>query len=171
MNPSRRRLAVLTISLTLITLAGCGFQLRGSTPESRLAFASVYLDAPRGSPLERELRASIRSGGTQLGADAKSAEVTLRVLSQAEERKVLTLNAQGKVREFSLTYRVRFELADAENKKLLQPPEIALQSIMSYSEEQALAKEQEAVMTFEDLRRDAIAQIMRQLTYVKPVQP
>jgi LPS-assembly lipoprotein len=92
------------------------------------------------------------------------------VLSQAQEKKVLTLNAQGKVREFSLTYRVRFEVADGNNNKLLQPPEISLQSILSYSEEQALAKEQEERMTFEDLRRDAVAQIMRQLARVKPEQ-
>jgi LPS-assembly lipoprotein len=89
------------------------------------------------------------------------------VLSQAQEKKVLTLNAQGKVREFSLTYRVSFEVTDAKNNKLLQPPEIALQSILPYSEEQALAKEQEERMTFEDLRRDAVAQIMRQLARVK----
>ena len=165
MNSARRQL----VSLLLVApLAACGFHLRGSTPDSQLGFASVYLDAPRGSAIERELRSAIRSGDTQMAADAKSGAVTLRVLSQSEERKVLTLNAQGKVREFSLTYRVRFEVADPENRKLLLPPEIALQSILSYSEEQALAKEQEAVMIFNDLRRDAVSQIVRQLARVKP---
>jgi LPS-assembly lipoprotein len=159
-----------SILLLAMLLAGCGFQLRGSTPETRLGFESLYLDAPVGTPLERDLRTVLRASSTQLTADAKSAPVTLRVLSQDQEKKVLTLNAQGKVREFSLTYRVRFEVADASNKKLLQPPEIALQSILSYSEEQALAKEQEERMTFEDLRRDAVAQIMRQLARVKPEQ-
>lgn len=157
----------LSILLIAMLFAGCGFQLRGSTPETRLGFESLYLDAPIGTPLERDLRTVLRASSTQLTADAKSAPVTLRVLSQAQEKKVLTLNAQGKVREFSLTYRVRFEVADASNKKLLQPPEIALQSILSYSEEQALAKEQEERMTFEDLRRDAVAQIIRQLARVK----
>ena len=159
-----------SILLMAILLASCGFQLRGSTPETRLSFESLYLDAPVGTPLERDLRTVLRATSTQLTADAKSAPVTLRVLSQDQEKKVLTLNAQGKVREFSLTYRVRFEVADASNKKLLQPPEIALQSILSYSEEQALAKEQEERMTFEDLRRDAVAQIMRQLARVKSDQ-
>jgi LPS-assembly lipoprotein len=159
-----------SILLLAMLLAGCGFQLRGSTPETRFGFESLYLDAPVGTPLERDLRTVLRASSTQLTADAKSAPVTLRVLSQDQEKKVLTLNAQGKVREFSLTYRVRFEVADASNKKLLQPPEIALQSILSYSEEQALAKEQEERMTFEDLRRDAVAQIMRQLARVKPEQ-
>lgn len=167
MNKCTRGLFVLMMA-TLV--AGCGFQLRGSTPETRLAFESLYLDAPVGTPLERDLRTIIRAGNTPLAEDAKSAPVTLRVLSQLQEKKVLTLNAQGKVREFSLTYRVRFEVADAENRKLLQPPEIALQSILPYSEEQALAKEQEERMTFEDMRRDAVAQIMRQLARVKPEQ-
>ena len=165
MNSARRQL----VSLLLVApLAACGFHMRGTTPDSQMTFASIYLDAPKGSPIERELRSAIRSGDTQLAADAKSAAVTLRILSQAEERKVLTLNAQGKVREFSLIYRVRFEVAGPDNKKLLQPPEIALQSILSYSEEQALAKEQEAVMAFGDMRRDAVSQIMRQLARVKP---
>lgn len=162
------RISILLVIATQFT--ACGFQLRGSTPETRLGFETVYLDAPIGTPLERDLRTTLRASNTQLSADAKSARVTLRVLSQAQEKKVLTLNAQGKVREFSLTYRVRFEVADGNNNKLLQPPEISLQSILSYSEEQALAKEQEERMTFEDLRRDAVAQIMRQLARVKPEQ-
>ena len=131
----------LLFGLLTVQLAACGFQLRGTTPETRLAFESIYLDAPAGTPLERDLRTVIRTSNTQLSEDAKSAPVTLRVLSQAQEKKVLTLNAQGKVREFSLTYRVRFEVADSNNKKLLQPPEIALQSILSYSEEQARSEE------------------------------
>ena len=44
-------------------------------------------------------------------------------------------------------YRLRFEVTDASNKKLIQPQEIVLQSILSYSEEQALAKEQGVVRT------------------------
>ena len=165
MRHARRQFVTLLLAATL---AGCGFHLRGSTPDTQLAFASVYLDVPKGSPIERDLRSALRTGETQLASDAKSAPVTLRMLSQAQEKKVLTLNAEGKVREYSLTYRVRFEVADANNKKLLQPPEIVLQSILSYSEEQALAKEQEERITFDDLRRDAVGQIMRQLARVKP---
>ncbi len=165
MRHARRQLVTLLLAAPL---AGCGFHMRGSTPDTQLGFASVYLDAPAGSPIERDLRTAVRTGETQLASDQKSAAVTLRVLSQAQEKKVLTLNTEGKVREYSLTYRVRFEVADANNKKLLQPPEIALQSILSYSEEQALAKEQEERITFDDLRRDAVGQIMRQLARVKP---
>lgn len=161
---SRRALSVLILA----AVAGCGFHLRGSTPESRLSVESVYVEAPSGTPLERQLRSAVRSGGTRLATDPKSAAITLRILNEASERKILTLNAQGQVREFSLTYRVNFEVADTANRKLLPPNEIALQSLLSYSESQALAKETEEKMTFDDLRRDAVSQIMRQLSRVRP---
>lgn len=161
---TRRALSVLLLA----SLAGCGFHLRGSTPDSRLAFESVYVEAPSGTPLERELRGAVRTGGTRLAVDPKAATVVLRILNEARERKILTLNAQGQVREFSLTYRVNFEVANAANRKLLPASEIALQSVLSYSESQALAKETEERMTFDDLRRDAISQIMRQLARVQP---
>lgn len=170
MNPNRRLLTAAAALLT-IALSGCGFHLRGTTPDSRLSFDSVYLDAPRGTPLERELRGAILSqGNTALATEQKSAAVTLRILSEGQEKKILTLNAQGQVREYSLLYRVNFEVADKDNKKLLTPNELALQAFLSYSESQALAKETEERMTYNDLRRDAVSQIMRQLSRIKPEQ-
>jgi len=153
----RRSLLAATAALAIasaLPLAGCGFHLRGSTPDSRLQFESVHLVASKGTPLERELRGAILAQGATLAADPKEAAVTLRIVSEAQEKKILTLNAQGQVREFSLTYRL--------------PEEIALQSYLSYSESQALAKETEERMTYIDLRRDAVNQVMRQLARVKP---
>ena len=166
MNRARRH---FTAALLAVTLAGCGYRLRGSAPVSQLAFESIYLDAPYGSPLERDLRTSIRSQRTaKLIDDPKAATVLLRVLDDKQERKVLTLNSQGQVREYSLTYRIRYEVADSKNNKLLPATEIALQTILSYSESQVLAKEQEEKLIFDDLRRDAVSQIMRQLAQVTP---
>ncbi len=169
MIKQRRSLLAATAALAIAsTLAGCGFHLRGSTPDSQLQFDSVHLAATKGTPLERELRGAILSQGATLTSDPKDAAVTLRIVSEAQEKKILTLNAQGQVREFSLTYRLRFEVADKDNRKLLVPEEIALQSYLSYSESQALAKEAEERMTYIDLRRDAVNQVMRQLARVKP---
>ena len=165
MNPARRRIAAALLALPL---AGCGYHLRGSLPDTQLPFESVYLDAPSGTLLERNLRTAIRSQRTaKLIDDPKAAAISLRVLDDKQERKVLTLNSQGQVREFSLTYRIRYEVADKDNRKLLEPTEIALQTILSYSESQVLAKEQEEKLIFDDMRQDAVAQIMRQLAQVK----
>ena len=162
-------LAALAIASAL-PLAGCGFHLRGSTPDSRLRFESVYVSGAQGTPLDRDLRGAVIAQGATLATDQKSAAVTLRILSDSQERKTLTLNAQGQVREFTLNYRLRFEVVDRNNRKLLTPEEIVLQSYLSYSESQALAKEIEEKLTYIDLRRDAVNQVMRQLVRLKPAQ-
>ncbi len=170
MNKQRRTmLAALAIASALL-LAGCSFHLRGSTPDSHMQFESVYLSAPKGTPLERELRSAIVTQGATLATSQKDAQVTLRILSDVQEKKTLTLNAQGQVREFYLNYRLRFEVVDKNNRKLLTPEEIVLQSYLSYSESQALAKEIEERLTYIDLRRDAINQVMRQLSRLQPAQ-
>ena len=164
---SSRRLWIS--ALMTLPLAACGFQLRGSRPDAKLEFSSVHLEATSGSPIERDLRtALLAQGNTVLATDRKSADVTLRILQENQEKKVLTINAQGQVREFSLLYRLRFDVLDKENGVLLEPTELALQTFMSYSESQALAKETEERLIYSDLRADAVSQVMRRLSQIKP---
>ena len=123
------------------------------------------------SPLERELRTAIISQGTTaIATDRKSADVTLRILSEQQEKKVLTINAQGQVREFSLIYRLRFDVIGQDATQLVSDTELALQTFMSYSESQAVAKETEERLIYNDLRADAVSQIMRRLAQIKPEQ-
>lgn len=167
MIPARR--TVLSLML-LAPLGACGFHLRGSQGDFRLPFATLYLDVQRKSAIERELRSAVLGqDGITLTTEAKSAEATLRILSENEEKKILTLNAQGQVREYSLLYRLSFEVKDSDGKTLLEPTELALQTSMAFSESEVLAKETEERMIFTDLRNDAINQLMRRLTLLKPV--
>ena len=167
MTPRRLILCLLLLA----SLSACGFQLRNSRPDSRLPFTTLYLDVARNSQLERDLRSAILAQeGTKLMGDAKSAAATVRIVSEAEERKILTLNANGQVRELSLLYRLRYEVKETDGTVLLKPTELALQAFMSYSEAQALAKETEQKMIFSDLRSDAINQMIRQMAQLKPTQ-
>ena len=154
-----------------LPLTACGFQLRGSRADAKLPFSSINLEIGKNSPLERELRTAIISQGTTaIATDRKSADVTLRILSEQQEKKVLTINAQGQVREFSLIYRLRFDVIGQDATQLVSDTELALQTFMSYSESQAIAKETEERLIYNDLRADAVSQIMRRLAQVKPTQ-
>ena len=141
-----------------------------ASPRYRPGLMAVGTVTDAYQPLERELRSAIVTQGAALATSQKDAQVTLRILSDVQEKKTLTLNAQGQVREFYLNYRLRFEVVDSKNRKLLTPEEIVLQSYLSYSESQALAKEIEERLTYIDLRRDAVNQVMRQLVRLQPPQ-
>ncbi|MEY4467347.1 MAG: hypothetical protein RIR21_1140, partial [Pseudomonadota bacterium] len=71
---------------------------------------------------------------------------------------------------FSLLYRLRFDVIGKENAQIVNDTELALQTFMSYSESQAVAKETEERLIYNDLRADAVSQIMRRLAQIKPEQ-
>tara|TARA_S200000501_G_C20761276_1_gene716238 strand:- start:182 stop:691 length:510 start_codon:yes stop_codon:yes gene_type:complete len=158
---------LIQILIVIFILSGCGFKIRGSSGTNELKFNTIFVETGRGKSLNRELkRAIISYGSASLVNTDALAEIIIRILSEKKEKKILTLNSQGQVREYSLIYRLIFEIENRKKEKLLAPTELALQTFMSFSESQALAKEVEEKMIYNDLRRDAVSQIIRQLSQI-----
>jgi LPS-assembly lipoprotein len=137
-----QRRTLLTL-LPAAVLAGCGFRLRG-VPE--FAFSSLYIAAPTGSSLARELQRTLDGSGSQLkvlrnAADLPTAQVVIDILSEQRDRVVVGQNASGQVREVQLRLRVKFRLRTQGSVELIPETEIQQQRDMTYSETQALSKE------------------------------
>jgi LPS-assembly lipoprotein len=157
------------LALAAALLAACGFQLRGSGATAALPFTSIYLVNP-GTPLGIEMRRAIgNSGNTVITADARSAQAIVDVMTDLREKTILSLNSQGRVREYTLSYRVVFRVKDAKDNELLAPTEINLRRILSFNEAQVLAKESEEATLFRDMQSDMVQQILRRLAAIKPV--
>jgi len=162
-----QRRAVLALSTALV-LSACGFQLRGSNGRSTLPFKTIYIGAAETSPLSIELRRYIRaSGDTTVVTDLKQADAIIEVLNENRERATLTLNTQGRIREYSLYYRVKFRVKDSKDKELLAPTEILLKRDISFNESQVIAKEKEEEMLYRDMQSDVVQQILRRLSALK----
>jgi LPS-assembly lipoprotein len=162
---SARRL--LACVLLAVTVAGCGFHLRGSGPGSSLPFTSIYLGFAETSPLGVELKRNIRAGsGTVIAPDAQSAQAVLEVLGETRDKVILSLNSQGRVREYALTYALRFRVRDREGRELLAPTEIALRRAITFNESQVLAKEAEEAFLYRDMQSDLVQQIIRRLAAI-----
>ena len=73
------------------------------------------------------------------------------------------MNTQGRIREYSLVYRLRFRVNGAGGKELIPPTELALKRDISFNESQAIAKEKEEDMLYRDMQSDAVQQILRRL--------
>lgn len=154
----------LSALLLAATLAGCGFHLRGSGPGSSLPFTSIYLGFPETSPLGVELRRNIRAGGgTVVATEPSSAQAVLEVLGETRDKVILSLNAQGRVREYALTYALRFRVRDRAGRELLAPTEISLRRAITFNESQVLAKEAEEAFLYRDMQSDLVQQIIRRL--------
>ena len=163
---------LLRAAIALVLMAGlsaCGFQLRGSSGQYSMPFRSIYLSFDEASPLGTELRRNLRGGdAVAVLSDPKGAEALFDVLGEARNKTILSLNTQGRVREYLLTYTLVFRVRDASGNELLGPTEINLKRPITFNETQVLAKESEEVLLYRDMQTDLVQQIMRRLAAVKP---
>lgn len=160
--------AVLAASLTL---SGCGFHLRGNSSHYTLPFPTIYVGLPESSPLAIDLKRNIRAnGGTTVVSSAKEADGVIEVLSNPEKTKtktILSLNSNGRVRQYLLTYNIVFRILDKQGKQLLGPTTITLTRPIDFNETQLLAKEQEEALLYKDMQTDLVLQMMRRIAAVK----
>lgn len=167
--PSKYLVRLLAAVLAAAVLAGCGFQLRGSNGQYNMPFASIWLSFNESSPLGTELKRNLRAGDTvRVVTDASKAEALFDVISESRSKAIQSLNSLGRVREYSLSYTLVFQVRDANNRQLLGPTEITLRRNIAFDESQVLAKESEEALLYRDMQADLVQQILRRLVAIKP---
>lgn len=170
----RRRAAMSMLALSFALLvSACGFQLRGSNGQYLLPFDAIYIGLPDTSPLAINLKRNIRSNGaTRIAPDAKAADAIVEVLSNPEKTRgktILSLNNNGRVREYQLSYNISFRVLDKLGNELLAPTNIALVRSITFDESQLLAKETEEALLYRDMQSDLVQQMIRRIAAIKPV--
>ena len=155
--------------LMALTLAACGFHLRGSNlKDVQFAFKSLYLKAPGETPFVVDLRRVLKSNNIELLPVADKADLVLEVVSEQTTKQILSLSGAGRVKEYQLFYRVSLRAYDNQQNDWLPAEEISLSRILPYDDEQVLAKEQEEAALYKDMRVDAVSQAVRRLIRAKP---
>jgi LPS-assembly lipoprotein len=161
---------LLALSLAVI-LAGCGFHLRG-TLSGNLPYKTMHIALPDTADvriwLERYINAS---GGTEIVEESKLAEATFQQLSDSRQKTILSVNAQGRVREYRLQMTYRFRVVNAKGQVLVPPNEISLSRDITFDDSNVLAKDLEEGLLWRDMNNDLVNQIMRRLSIVKPKNP
>ncbi len=160
----RAHLRILGLLLAL-TLAACGFQLRGI---ANLSFKTLCI---QGSTLtiSKDLKKSLAVNGVTVVTDADQADLLMETMGETTEKKILSLSGSvGVVREFELNYRVRFRLKDPSNETWGEVQTVSGRRDFSYDDSEALAKSYEEVMLYDDMRKDAVREILRRLIVQKP---
>ncbi|MDD2700619.1 MAG: LPS assembly lipoprotein LptE [Sideroxydans sp.] len=159
----------ILLSLSLLTLAACGFHLRGSDLQDvRFGFKSLYLKTHGETPFVAELRRLLGKNKMQPVAAADQAELILEIVSENTTKQILSLSGSGRVREYQLGYRISMRAYDQQQVEWLPPDDVQLNRVLTYDDAEILAKEQEEAQLYKDMRADAVAQIVRRLMRAKP---
>jgi LPS-assembly lipoprotein len=143
-----------------VVLAGCGFRLRGSAD---LPFQTLFVPNSD-SGIALDLKRNVQAGTqTRVVDDAKRAEAILVFSEENRQKEILSLTAQGRVREFQLRYRVAWRVHDGKGADFVPQNVITLTRDITFSDTDVLAKEAEEQLLFRDMQSDMVQQIMRRL--------
>ncbi|MFA7095250.1 MAG: LPS assembly lipoprotein LptE [Gammaproteobacteria bacterium] len=151
------------VCLSIVALPGCGFRLRGS---AELPATIDTLSIQAGNPyseLVANLRRALQSGGLSIVDDPKEADAVLRIRGESTGRRVQSISAGGKVREYELQYTVSFNATDREGRETVAPQTITLTRDYIFDETAVLGTGEEEALLYRDMRQQAVAQILRRL--------
>ena len=167
----RRLSAPLFAALVVLLVAGCGWHLRGMGG-AQIPYKTMYIALPETADVRIWLERYIRAGGqTRIVDSAKEAEAVFVQLQDSRVKTVLSINAQGRVREYRLQLTYGFRVVDAKGRELVGPNEIALMRDVTYDDNVVLAKDLEEGLLWRDMNNDLVNQILRRLTIIKPKNP
>ena len=161
----------LLAAILAAVLTGCGFQLRG-TLSGNLPYKTMMIALPDTSEvrvwLERYINAA---GSTEIIDDPKLADATFQQLSDSRIKTILSVNAQGRVREYRLQLNYRFRVVNAKGQILVPPNDVSLSRDITFDDSNVLAKDLEESLLWRDMNNDLVNQIMRRLSIIKPKNP
>ncbi len=167
----RMPLRTLFALIFAVVLAGCGFHLRG-VGSGNLPYKTMYISLPETADvriwLERYITAS---DATRIVDNSKEAEAVFQQISDNRQKSILSVNAQGRVREYRLQLTYRFQVVNAKGQVLVPPNEVSLTRDITFDDSSVLAKDLEEGLLWRDMNNDLVNQIMRRLAIVKPKNP
>lgn len=164
---SMRRVIVFSVIMLLtLALSACGFQLRG---EADLAFKTLGIQGSKLS-ISRDLARTLKTNGVQVVEKSEDAELLLELLSESNQKRIQSLSGGGLVREFELIYLLNFRVREASSPTWGQVQTIRGRRDFSYNDNALLGKAEEEARLNTDMRNDAIRELLRRLTAIRPAE-
>jgi len=160
-------LKFLLLLVLALSLAACGFHLRGSGESSQLPFRAIYVGgaSPVVEPLQRYVRLS---PGTTLLKSPAGAEAMIQIEQEKTDKVIRTLSSAGKVLEYELRHSISYRLRGPGGATLLPSADIQSKRYLTYHDSELYGKGAEEELLIKDMRNDLAQQIVRRIALFKP---
>ena len=147
--------------LMILSLAACGFHLRGLAD---LSFQSLYIQQSSAVSIINDLKRSLTTNGVKIVTVPEQAEMQLDLMGENTDKRILSLSGSGRVREYELIYRVTFRTRVDSGQTWSAPQTIETRRDFTYDDTVLLAKQAEETRLYNDMRSDASREVMRRLS-------
>lgn len=152
---------VLSLS---VMLAGCGFHLRGaSVLPAEMVRTELRGAAPEG-PLGIEIAQVLNNAGGALVGPGEGGTAVLHIVNEHFDRRVASVGAAGKASEYELRYTLSAVLRTPEGDNIAPEQAVSVMRTYGFDPANVLGASNEEEFLREEMRRQAVRQLLRQLS-------
>jgi LPS-assembly lipoprotein len=167
---SLKHLPYISLLLFVFVLHACGFHLRGALDLSE-DISPVYLQKNSAFELAQEIKSLLVMNKISIEENINKAHSVLTLLKEEKSRRVLSVDASGRAKEYLLNYTVKFSIKikqpeDLKEKELQEKDlenSISLTRSLLFDPDAVLAVTNESAILYKDMQRDAARLILLKL--------
>ena len=152
--------SIAVLALTLGTLSGCGFELRGWDLESSIE--SVHVTAKPRVRLAGELRRALSQAGVRIEPRPSAAEMIVELLEERRGRRTVAVTGSARAAEYEVTISVRFAIRSGA-RVLREPVWLDASRVFVVDRDNIAGTAGEQALIEAELANDLVGQIMRAL--------
>ena len=150
----------LILILAVLVNHGCGFQLRGPLDLSK-DISPLYIQQNSAFVLAQDLKGLLEINNIVVTNDSARANSQLTLLSENKSRRILSVDSDGRAKEYLLTYKVNIEIKIKQSKETQDS--FSLSRSLLFDPEAVLAVTNESEILYKDMRRNAARLILLKL--------
>ena len=167
-------LVSLLASALMLLLGSCGYHLRGAYQLPPQMDTTVIRSSNMNGDLVRSLTRSLETTGINVvseenmprGMGAEQAKVAvLQIFNEKQSKRILSVDVNGRVREFELYYKISMDLSGADGF-FVPEQTLELSREFLFDPEDVLGKSDEEADLLRDMQHDMVRLIMLRLQAV-----
>lgn len=162
MNKAVLRFCVMGLALTL---AACGFHLRGNIQQDSLA-RSIYVEGDtRYDAFTGEFTQLLATSGGILAHSQNDAGAVIHIARARLERRPITLSKQGRANTYDLVFRMEYDVMTPKGEILLPNQEIEIRRDYFNDQTSPLSQAAEENLIRQEMQREAAQLLLRRIVY------
>lgn len=150
----------ILLLIILVNVTSCGYQLRGS---EGMNLESISIDGGS-SDFVKVLKKKFKQSGVKL--QEKNSEKSLEITSDIFTKKILSLSATGKVKEYQINYKISFRFK-SQAGEWGNSINIEATRDFTYDDKNIIAKTEEESRIIKGMQKQLIRTIFTQISVIE----
>lgn len=160
-----RSRSILLLLLLTFTFSACGFHLRGIiNPPTWLTNISIVTESNE-KQLISILKAQLESYHIEVNPDPALAKYWLVINKETLDRQIISVGASTNPRQYTLLLNIEFMLQTPKGKIIKTPKIIHVTRQITINNDRILGSTDEERIMVDEMKRDAVIQIINQLNH------